>query len=271
MSLSHKRTPVLRLKQEESPTKALNNLPNWENFKCEAHPQLQIQALGFNKSNKNFALVCIKCIIEGDYFKTGGEDESITIKDLLDSYSKTLSAYRKTPLKNKEALQEKFMSFLIKDYMGTYERHLESQYEKVDQEIVEVIEMLTRLRDKYKQYYHLELDQVRENTVEMKSKINRLLENTKDQEGTSYSSMSDVYAQMSKITEHDELLDFLRDLYHKSKEQNDDASYGDDCRKLLANMESFKDKALTCKSKEVQISALEGNLIPFLKMTNCVF
>lgn len=274
MSLSHKRTPVLRMKQEESPTKALNNLPNWENFKCEAHPQLQIQALGFNKSNKNFALVCIKCIIEGDYFKTGGEDESITIKDLLDSYSKTLSSYRKTPLKNKEALQEKFMSFLIKDYMGTYERHLEAQSEKVDHEIVEVIEMLTKLRDKYKQYYNSELELVRDQASEMKSKINKLLENTKDQEGISYSSMTDVYAQMAKISEHDELLDFLRELYHKSKEQSDDASYGDDCRKLLANMDSFKEKALTCKTKDVQLSAFEDmkeSLQNFLQTESSAF
>lgn len=260
MSFLSKRTPLYKTKREESPTRALHSSVNWENFKCEVHPQLQIQALHHNKRNDTFSLVCVKCIIEGDYF-TDGEDESITVKDLLDTVEEKIRARRSGSYDSPENIQEKFVNFLLKDYIGTYERYLESQASQIDTAIEETIEKLTKVREKYRQYYSKQLAYVRDQGTDIKDEINKLLENEGNQSSTGLTSMNEIYKRIDKVETQEELLDLFSDLYKKTKEQGTDMKVTDSSHRLLERMETFKEKALSVKGREIDISRFEGKVV----------
>lgn len=264
MNLSNKTTPIQKIKFEDSPAKFDGSFPNWENFKCEIHPQFKIDALNVNKNTDNFTLLCIKCIIEGDVLKTNSEEKLVTIKELLQSCTKSIIFQKNTILRSRDGLQDKFLGFLTRDYIGIYERHLEEQYQLVDQEIADIIENLHAVRAKYKEYYNNELETLKSQGTEIKTKINRFLEENIDQERPTFLSQGEIYEQLGKITSHEELLGFLKELYLKSKESVDDVTSTDDCKNLLESMESLKTKALNLKDSEVETSQFEGNYCFFM-------
>jgi len=251
MAYSNKGTPLLKTKADDETSEEQAGLPNFENFRCEFHPHFKIDALYVNTSTGSINILCIKCIIDGDCFKQSDDYKLVTIKELLQTCSDTIIKQKKDLLKSRDGLQDRFVGFLTKDYVSTYEKYLEAQYQAIDQDINQMIEKLNLVREKYKDYYTKELDTVKEQGSDVKGKINNFIEGNMEIEKQNFTSLEEIYEHLNKITTNDELSTFLRELYQESRERFEDVTSTDEVRRVLSNMENIKEKAECTKDKGI--------------------
>jgi len=260
MAYSNKGTPLMKTKAEDENSEEPVGLPTFENFRCEFHPHFKIDALYVNTTTGSINILCIKCIIDGDCFKQSDDYKLVTIKELLQTCSDTIIKQKKDLLKSRDGLQDRFVGFLTKDYVSTYERYLMAQSQSIDQDINQLIDQLHLVREKYKDYYSKELETVREQGADVKEKINKFIEGNMEIENKNFTSLDEIYEHLNKITANEELSIFLRELYQESKERIEDFTTTEEVRKVLSSMESIKEKAECTKDKGItEIPSFRGN------------
>ena len=261
MNFSNKTTPIPKVKRENIITPDdISSHPNLESFKCETHYPLKIDAINVDKSDNSVSLLCIKCIIADNFFKNNADCKLVTIKELLVTCSNTLFSQKNSMVKSRDGLQDKFLGFVTRDYLGVYEKHLEGQYERIDSEITDLIDKLNQVRQKYREHYSGELQAIREQGSEIKEKISRFLESNGDTAKPAFSSLSEIYDQIDQLKNQEELTGFLQDLYIKSSEGVEDVTCSDESRRLLASLEDVKEKASNLKNNELELSSFESKL-----------
>lgn len=252
-----------RFEQDEAPVHFDIELPSWNTVKCERHPQFKVDALNIDEDcyDDDTKLLCLKCILEGDYWGSTNAKKIVTIKELMQKCSENLKNIPTVNERPKDNLDEKFLDFLAEDYIGVYERHLETQYPIVDQQINCVIENLTKLKNKYKDIYAEELVSIRVKAEDIKKKIRKYLDENSGQENSNLSSLQQLLQQYNNVRTADELSKLLREIHRKSKETTENAASNIDSHmQTLQIMEEFKVKASNLEVKEADLYYLQGKL-----------
>lgn len=259
MAYSNKGTPLMKTKAEDEISEEQLNPPTFEHFKCEVHPQFKIEALNINYATNSVNIHCIKCIIDGDCCKQP-EDKLVTINELLKTCADTIVRQKKDFRKSRDGLHNRFVGFLTKDHVSTYEKYIEAQSQAIDDDINQIIEKLTLVREKYKNYYNQELETIREQGADIKEKINKFIEGNMEIENKNFTSLEEIYEQLNKITTNDDLATFLGELYKESRERIEDVSNIDEVKRVLATMENIKEKAECTKERGItEIPKFRGN------------
>jgi len=264
MSFSNKATPVGMVKREDNSAMEQEQiLANLENFRCEFHPQFKIDALNMNKVTNTITFHCIKCIIEGDGARS--EDEKlITIKELLHNCYETFERRKRNYRKSRDGVKDRLLGFLTKEYLGTYDKLLESQYDLVDKKLSGLIDRLSLVRERYREYYRTELETLKEQGSEIKEKINSFYdENNQGEEKPQYNSINEIYDQFNKISRKEELQEFLQELHLDSIQRIEDVTGTDDCKRLIGITESIKAKAKNANENPPDLSNFEGTFYSF--------
>ena len=237
----------------------ISNEPfNWQKIRCRRHPNFNITTLSIDESGYDEPqLICMKCLTEEDSFRES--KRFVAVKDLMQNYfenlSKNCSGDQDDP---NNVLEGKFIEFCTQNYGVVYEKHLEAQYKKIDQEISSVIEDLNKLREKYLNFYSGELLEVQKKTGEIKRSFNKYLEE-KSSDDTNH-----LVSQFNTVRSHEDFCRFLRRIHHLSKGVKPTA--GPICYdpSLLRTIEEFKEKALSLEERTANIEYLHGNISFFL-------
>ncbi len=257
MEFNLKATPTLKMKYEEAPQLDTDYLRVLDNFKCEVHPQYRIDAFSMHKITNEINLHCIRCIIDGDV-KTE-EASLIVIKELFQNCFNNFLQKSNDNTQSQENMQAVLLSFLTKDYVGIYDKHLESQYEILDQKLVEMIELINMLREKYKESHRRELESLKEQNLEIKDKISKDFESNASDARPRYSSISDIKERLSHVTSKMELQNLLEELlYEKSNQNPQDLNGSDDSKRIMKIMDDIKSKVRQVENNQFETSHFEG-------------
>jgi len=233
---------------------------NWESFKCQRHPQFKVDAMCIDENSYDEPkLLCIKCIIEEDYFSSPGGKKLITVKDLMQKCTDLAKTVPEIEIeKPKNDIEEKFLGFIASDHAGEYERHLKAQYEAVDEEITKLIGELTELRNKYKDFYDSERDDASRKSTDIKKNIKKYLDDNLQSDKAHGSPGAHIQAQFNSIQTTEDFCKFLKGIYRKSKEINEQTTHIDNYDDTLQAIEEFKIKAATMEEKTADIAYLRG-------------
>jgi len=249
---------------------------NWESFKCPSHPHFKVDALCIDENSYDEPkLLCIKCIIEEDYFSSPGGKKLITVKDLMQKCSDLAKAVPETEMeKPNSGIEEKFLGFIASDHAGEYERHLKSQYQVVNDEITKLIDELTELKEKYKDFYNSELEDASRKSTDIKKKIKKYLDENLQSDRSQVSPASHIANQYNSIQGTDDFCKFLKGIYSKSKEISEQTTHIDNYDETLQAIEEFKIKASTMEEKTADIAYLRemsNNVNKVLRSGNLIF
>ena len=234
------------------------DLPNWENFKCLYHPDFRVDVFCYEKDCKSHSLLCIKCILESDSRNTHRGHNLMTIKEIIGKCVETIQHNNNKILKTRDGLQDKFIDFLTKDYVNIHEKHIEKQFDKVDHEIKMLIDLLDQLRKRYKEHFEKDIIEVRLNNGQIKSKINKFIDDHSEFMKMKYNNIEDIYNEIKKITTYEEFEYFVRELYKKSSEDLKDIE-SPNFKQILDMMEDIKEKVNTAKTREIDTNKFTGN------------
>ena len=233
-------------------------LLNWENFKCLYHPDFRIDVFCYEEDCKSHSLLCIKCILESENRNTHKGHNLITIKEIIGKCVETIQHNNHKILKSRDGLQDKFISFLTKDYVTIHEKHIDKQFSKVDHEIRMLIDLLTQLRNRYKEHFTKEIIDIRMKNAQIKSKINKFIDEHSEFMKMKYNNIEEIYDELKKITTYEEFEYFVRELYKKSSEDLKDIE-SPNFKQILDMMEDTKEKVNTSRLREVDTTKLTGN------------
>jgi len=260
--MSNNNTPLSFRFRDDNKSPDSTDSPAWENFKCTEHPHFKVDAVCINEERNDLRLLCIKCIIEAESYSIANGDKLMTMKEMIQKYLDAVSNSGEKSTKSKDNLQEKFLSFLTKDYIGIYEQQVENQFKTVDQEIKDLIQSLNTLRDKYKEHVTSELISLRMKGDEIRGKIKTYLDENPEMESSRFSSVHEIQDRLSRISTRDELYEFMKQLYLRSKESYEEKEEPD-FRATLNMMEEIKNKVAEIQDTRVDISKLKGKILFF--------
>ena len=229
---------------------------DWDSFKCLRHPSFKVDALYIDESGcYDPKLLCMKCIIEEDCFS--GPRKFITVKDLREYYidSLTKSIPSGEDLSNQN-FNEIFMDFYQQNYVTTYEKHIKSQFDIVSSEIDNIINDLTQLKEKYKDFYSTELVEHSFKAEEVKKNVKKYFDEKGDTQAFDASQLS---AQFNSMKTNDDYCRFLRKLYYLSKEVKEDTGKSYCYVQTLQKIDQLKNKALNLEENRANVDYLQGN------------
>ena len=239
------------------------DLSSWENYKCLYHPDFRVDIFCYEEDCKSHSLLCIKCILESENINTHKGHNLITIKEIIGKCIETIQDNNHKILKSNDGLQDKFIDFLTKDYVSLYERHVDIQFNKVDHEIEELIDLLNELRDRYKQHFHKDTVELKMRSEQIKSKINKFIDDHSEFMKTKYNDIEEVYNELKEIASYEEFEYFIREIYKKSYEDLKDIE-SPNFKQILDLMEDIKKKDNSARAYEVDIKRFAGNSQFFL-------
>lgn len=244
--------------REETKSTEPSELSTWENLRCEAHPNLKIDVLCVNDAEDEIKLLCIKCIINAHNYDVSKGDKLIAIKEVVQKCAETINADQSKMSKSKDDLHDKFLDYSTKNYIGTFEQHIDSQLSMVDQEVDDMIKKLQDLKKKYKQFYTKELEQLKAKNEEVKEKMKAFLDEDAHHDSFRLTSVQDIYDQLANVVTKEELLTLMKHLYHRSKERVDATCDTTNYQTTINLMDEIKDKISRMRSFEFDISKLKG-------------
>jgi hypothetical protein len=260
--MSNHNTPLtFRIKEEPKPEH--NELPAWENQKCPDHPQFKIDAICVNEDKKELRLSCIKCIIEDKTYSAANGNKLLCLKELIQKCIDTLVSQGDKQQKSRDGLQDRFLNFLTKDYIAIYEQHVETQYKQVESEIQDLINNLTLLRDKFRDHFSYEVEDLRKKGEIIRAKIKEFLDQNPETDQPKISSINDIHEKLMRINTREDLHLVMRELYLRSKEDYIDDSDFQDATSTLQMMNEIKDRCTTIKDREINLSPIECTTLIF--------
>ncbi len=230
---------------------------NWENFKCQRHPQFKVGAMCIDENSYDEPkLLCTKCIIEEDSFCSPGSKKLITVKDLMQKCFDLVKTVPEIEIeKPRNDIEEKFLGFTVSDHAGEYERHLKAQQEAVNDEISNLIDELTDLKKKYNDFYSAEIEDASRKSTDIKNKIKKYLDQS---DKAHVSPAAHIQSQYNSIHSTEDFCKFLKSIYRRSKEINEQTAHIDNYDDTLRAIEEFQVKASTMEDKTADIAYLKG-------------
>jgi hypothetical protein len=263
--MSNLNTPLsFRFKDDYKSTES-PEVPAWENLKCLDHPQFKVDAICVNEEKNELRLLCIKCIIEAETYSIANGDKLMTMKEVIQKYVDNINTSGGKISSNKIDLQDTFLAFLTKDYSGLYEQRSNNQFKIIDNEIKDLIQHLSNLRERVKEHFDSEAMNIKSKADEVKTKIKAYLEDSFNHEAPRPTSLHEIQERLNRITTRDELFDFMRQLYFRSMEASAENEKGPDCKSTLSKMEEIKQQVATSyENSGVDVSRLRGTTYFFL-------
>jgi len=182
-------------------------------FECLEHPQVLLDIVEVNENLRSVKPICIKCLIDDDRHRIKGV-QLMPLEKFISVYGKPTKVSNSLPnLK----VREKILSFWNKDYLETYKQNVGSQFESFEKEAKEVMDLLSRLKNKYHEYYLDNLITLKNNTQKIKQKIEGLV-GTNNEKGQLQFNTNDPLRSINKIKTFDDFSAFLNNLLRKSNE-----------------------------------------------------
>ena len=230
------------------------DLQTFELIKCQTHPAYRVEAFSAKDTLKS-GLLCIKCILSPEVSKEIRGD-LIAIKDLISkSVGKggVASALRKAP----DPFDKKFLEFSQRDYIGIFDRHVETQMDKLDKEIERVKEALLKLREQFVKFFEKQGQVLKSKDEELKQKAMQYFEEKEELEKRNFGSVNDILRELSTIQQFEDYERFIQLLFKKSA-----LSRGDEdnalSKKLLTMMEDLRIQASNLKGMRIDTQVLQG-------------
>lgn len=235
------------------------DLQTFELPPCPIHRNFRIEAF-CPKEGFAPALLCVKCILSPDFQKEARGDAIVPIRDLISkSVEKAnrlmASSMNATPIK--EGLEHKFLEYTTRDYVGVFERHIESQMKKLDREMDRIRESLDNLRGQFVNFFDKQVEGLRNSDEEIRAKVGEYIDEKNDVANMRFSSVEEVISELRIIEDFREYERFIRNLYKKSNDTRESGE-GSLLKQITTLMEDLRSKVSTMKSMRVDTMLLEG-------------
>ena len=236
---------------------------------CPTHQKFRIEAF-CPKEDHQPALLCIKCLLDPEISKEVRGSTLITIRDLIvKSIEKTSRSQHNssvvTPVK--ETLEQKFLEFTTKDYIGIFERHVESQMKKLDREIDRIQDSLQNLRAQFVTFFSKQSETLRNQEEELRKKVVEYIEEKDEIEKLHFTSVDDLLSELRMLEGSDDYERFIRTLYRKSVDTREDVE-GSLLKKIGDMMVEQRSQVSTMKNMRIDTFVLEGKPPPLFCTEN---
>lgn len=246
--------------RDEPTFQTAQDLDAFELITCPIHPNYRVEAF-CPKDTLKSGLLCIKCILHPDISKEIRSDSLIAIKDLISKSAElaTNASYQSDLDAAQESFDKKFLDYSTKDYVASYDRHVETQMSKLDQELDRIREALNGLREQFVQFFQNQAETLRKADEEFKQKALEYFEEKEKLEKMTFGSVYDILRELTLIPQFVEYEKFIRVLYDKLMIARGDKE-ASLTKKMMNMMEDVKTQASGMRTLKVDTKILEGNL-----------
>jgi hypothetical protein len=263
--MSNQNTPLSNRIKEESKANDNSDPPVWENQKCLDHPQFKIDAICVNEDRNEFKLICIKCLLDPNK-ETGQSGYKLyTMKDLIQKCVDSLVTQGTRHDKFREEHEQIYLNFLTKDYVSEYEQMLELHYKQVENSIRGLIDTLTLLSQKYRNYFTKELSNVREKGDIIKNKIKMFVEENNVDGNSQLSNLNDIQEKLGSISNREQLHDLMKQMYFKIHDSISEGINGiRDSRSTIYMIEDIRSQVNAIQERQFDLTPIESTFLNFL-------
>lgn len=236
--------------------------PNsFELRRCPFHPNYHVEVF-CPKEGLEPSVMCIKCYLDPEISKKFNDEPLLALKDIIvksvDKNNGKMSTQKSQLLGDRmESLEQKFLEFNTRDYLGIFERHVESQMKKLDQELDRMRDSLNAFREKFVQFYEKQLENLKAKEEEIKQKVTHYIEEKEEADQRSFRSLDDVLRELNTLTDFNEYQRFIKILYKKSQYSSEDEE-GSSLKKIIDMMTNMRTLTANMKTIKIDTTILEG-------------
>lgn len=238
-----------------------------EQFTCPLHVGYKVEVL-CPKENFHRPLLCIKCLIDPEIEKQLKGENLIALNDLIrrgitNNESNTHAQYAK------EAMEKKYFDFTSRDYIGIYDRYVESQMKRLDREIERFKESLEELRFQINQVYEKQSKLLKAQDEELRKKVMDYIEEQVEIENLGKSTPEDIMEAIRRMDNIKEYERFMKALYYRSV-SGEGAFESVVVNGISEMMKELKNKVNSMKGCKIDTSKIEGNVQLFIQGLICL-
>jgi len=234
-------------------------LPNKDSFRCPNHPQFKIDSLYVNEDNEDVRLCCVKCLVESKYPFLHERYRLLTIKDFFEKALEKPEFGHGLEYQTDSRIRQKYLDFLTKDYKVQYNAHINEQYQMLAAEIEEIIEGLSQVKERIKDFAATEITEIDRRIEEVTRETKRFIESDEGIDIPPYNSLEEIYEHLGKVENWDQTCRFFKEIYSKTKAK----MYGEDGipsggRAIIRLIENFEERFNKLLMKKIDLTYFEG-------------
>lgn len=226
----------------------------YDHFSCRIHPGFKLQVL-CPKEDFQPPLLCTKCLLDPEIERRLKGQPLIAIQEVINKGASVMPR-ESVSQQSRDALRAKIIDYSNKDYVGTFERHTDTQLKKLQREIEKVKESLDELQIQFKNLFEKQQKHLKDKEEELKSRIEAYFDEQEQMESLFYSSPEEIMEVIRKTSNVKEFEAIVKMLYHRGS-QNHKAIASGMMNKIYEIMDDVEEKVNKMRNCKIHTSLLE--------------
>ena len=228
-----------------------------DHLSCPMHPGFKLQGLCPEETYPS--LLCIKCMIDPEIEKRVKFETVVAIQDVINRVTVINEMEAQVQI-DRDTLKNTILEFGSKDYLRSFERHVDSQMKKLHREIQRTKDSLDEMEVQFKRLFEKQQKHLQMREDELKQRINEYVADQDELKQFLNLTPQQIMEAIRKISTIKEYERFLRVLYQRgSPDQR--AIQTSMIKGITEVMEDLSDKVTKMKNFKIQTSLLEGKFL----------